>query len=236
LTKEFLERNSEEKNWKTRINTDDIDISDTLLSLLETGGLNLEEQKEYVRSYFLTLRSRLAHPEIEEKSHRVCRNVAALECIGASKRIGLYSPVRNEVDPGEIFSLCKRSGKECYFPKVYGNGLVFHRVFDLDELKPGKFEIPEPDSNSPAIEPDRLDIILIPGVAFDPSGVRIGYGKGYYDRLLAEIPIHKRVALAYSFQMSDSLPHREGDVSMGMVVTELGINFCRRIEGGEYND
>jgi 5-formyltetrahydrofolate cyclo-ligase len=236
LTKEFLERNSEEKNWKTRINTDDIDISDTLLSLLETGGLNLEEQKEYVRSYFLTQRSRLAHPEIEEKSLRVCRNLAALECFRTSNRIGLYSPVRNEVDTGEIYSLSKRSGQEFYFPRIDGNDLTFHRVLDPDELKPGKFKIPEPDSNAPVFEPGKLDLILIPGVAFDPSGVRLGYGKGYYDRLLAEIPINRRVALAYSFQMSDSLPRREGDVSMGLVVTELGINFCRRIEGGEYND
>lgn len=142
----------------------------------------------------------------------------------------------NEMDTGEIFSLSKGLGKELYFPRVEGNGLAFHRVLDPDELKPGKFGIPEPDSNSPVIEPERLDLILIPGVAFDLSGTRLGYGKGYYDGLLAEIPINKRVAIAYSFQMSYSLPRREEDITMGLVVTELGINFCRRIEGGEYND
>jgi 5-formyltetrahydrofolate cyclo-ligase len=234
--KEFLERNSEEKNWKTRINIDDIDTSDTLLSLLEVGGLSLEKQKEYVRSYFLTLRTRLTHTNIKEKSHMVCRNLEALECFRSSKRVGLYSPVRKEVDTGEVFSLCGRLGKEVYFPRVEGDGLSFRRVSDPALLRPGKFNVPEPDSRLPGIEPGSLDILLIPGVAFDSSGMRIGYGTGYYDRLLAEVPINKRIAMAYSVQISDSLPHGKGDRSMGLVVTELGIIFCRRIEGGEYND
>jgi len=229
LTKEFLERNSEEKNWKTRINTDDLDISDTLLSLLEVGGSNLEKQKEYVRSYFLKRRFRLSNPDIVEKSRRISGNLTSLERFIRSKRVGLYFPVRNEVDTREIFSRSIGSGKEVYFPRVEGPELTFHRVSDINELKPGKFGIPEPDSSSSIIEPERLDLILIPGVAFDPSGVRLGYGKGYYDRLLARIPINKRVAVAYSFQMSGSLPHGEEDISMGLVATELGIIFCRRI-------
>jgi 5-formyltetrahydrofolate cyclo-ligase len=143
--------------------------------------------------------------------------------------VGIYFPVRNEVDTREIFSRSIVSGKEVYFPRVEGPELTFHRVLDINELKPGKFGIPEPDSSSSIIEPERLDLILIPGVAFDPSGVRLGYGKGYYDRLLARIPINKRVAVAYSFQMSGPLPHGEEDISMGLVATELGIIFCRRI-------
>lgn len=166
----------------------------------------------------------------------VCRNLEALDCFRSSKRVGLYSPVRKEVDTGEVYSLCRRLGKEVYFPRVDGDGLSFRRVSDPALLKPGKFNVPEPDSRLPGIEPGSLDILLIPGVAFDSSGVRLGYGKGYYDRLLAEIPINKRIAMGYSFQISDSLPHGKGDRSMGLVVTELGIIFCRRIKGGEYND
>jgi len=150
-----------------------------------------------------------------------------------SKRLGFYYPVRNEADTGDVFFRSLGAGKEAYFPRVDGTGLTFHRISDLKELKPGKFGIPEPDSASPGIAPDGLDLILIPGIAFDDSGVRIGYGKGYYDRLLAHIPRERRVALAYSLQIADSLPAGETDVPLGLAVTESEIIYCRIKEGGE---
>ena len=232
ITKEFLERNSEEKNWKIRINTDDVDIPDSLLSLLEAGGLNLEQQKEYVRSYFLKRRSRLSPNEIAENSRLIAENLGRLPFYIRAKRLGFYCPVRNEADTREVYRLSRDTGKEGYFPRVDGTGLTFHRVSDLNNLKPGKFGIPEPDSTLPGIAPEELDLILVPGVAFDDSGLRIGYGKGYYDRLLAHIPRDRRVALAYSFQIADALPSGETDIPMGIVVTESEIIYCRRKEGG----
>lgn len=233
IAKEFLERNSEEKNWKTRINTDDVDIPDSFLSLLEAGGLNLEQQKEYVRSYFLKRRSRLSPTEIAEKSRLIAENLERLPLYIQAKKLGFYHPVRNEADTREVFCRTQRTGKETYFPRVEGTGLTFHRISDLNELTPGKFGIPEPDSTLPRIAPEDLDLILIPGVAFDDSGVRIGYGKGYYDRLLAHIPRERRAALAYSLQISDSLPSGETDVPLGLVVTESEIIYCRIKEGGK---
>jgi len=240
LAKEFLERNSEEKNWKTRINTDDVDIPDSFLSLLEAGGLHLEQQKEYVRSYFLKRRFRLSDTEIAEKSRLITYNLSRLGLFIRAKRVGFYYPVRNEADTREIFSRSLGLGKEVYFPRVSGTGLTFHRILDLNELKPGKFGIPEPDSSSSSIAPEDLDLILIPGIAFDGSGARLGYGKGYYDRLLVNVPLNRRAALAYSLQMSDSLPCGETDLSAGLVVTESGIIFCgikgRIKEGGKQHD
>jgi 5-formyltetrahydrofolate cyclo-ligase len=230
LTKGFLERISEEKNWKTRINTDDVDIPDSFLSLLEAGGLNLEQQKEYARSYFLTRRTRLSNIEVAEKSSRITDNLARLGLYSRARRVGFYYPVRNEADTRGIFSLCLGSGKEAYFPRVSGHGLIFHRILSLNEFKPGKFGIPEPDSSSPGIAPEDLDLVLVPGIAFDDSGARLGYGKGYYDRLLVDVPLNLRVALAYSLQVSDSLPSGETDLRAGLVVTESGIIFCRKKE------
>jgi 5-formyltetrahydrofolate cyclo-ligase len=229
--KGFLERISEEKNWKTRINTDDVYIPDSFLSLLEAGGLSLEQQKEYARSYFLKRRSRLSNTEKAEKSRRISDNLARLGVFLRAKRVGFYYPVRNEVDTKEIFSRSLESGKEAYFPRVGGQGLTFHRISELSRLRSGKFGIPEPDSSLPGIWPGDLDLVLIPGIAFDGSGTRIGYGKGYYDRLLVDVPLNRRVALAYSHQISDSLPVGETDASLGLVVTESGIIFCRIKDG-----
>lgn len=142
--------------------------------------------------------------------------------------MGFYYPVRNEADTREIFSRSAGSGKEAYFPRVSGTMLTFHRILDLDELKPGKFGIPEPDSSSPCVSPGDLDLVLVPGVAFDYSGARIGYGKGYYDRLLANVPLDRRAGLAYSLQMSDSLPSVESDTPLGLLVTESGVIFCEK--------
>jgi len=150
-----------------------------------------------------------------------------------ARRLGFYHPVRNEVDARDVFSRYRETGREAYFPRVDGTGLTFHRILDLNELKPGKFGIPEPCSTTPGIAPEDLDLILVPGIAFDDSGARIGYGKGYYDRLLVHIPRERRVALAYSLQISDSLPCGGTDVSLGIVVTESEIIYCRIKEGGK---
>ena len=97
-----------------------LNIPDSFLSLLEAGGLNLEKHKEYVRSYFLKRRSRLSNADIEKKSRLISANLGRLESFVRAKRIGLYCPVRNEVDTGYIYFPSPESGKEAYFPRVNG--------------------------------------------------------------------------------------------------------------------
>jgi len=80
----------------------------------------------------------------------------------------------------------------------------------------------EPSSNSPSLEPKHLDIAIIPGVAFDIRGMRLGYGKGYYDRLIKNLHCPK-IALAYEFQIVDNIPEEEHDHLMNKIVTEKRI-------------
>ena len=149
-----------------------------------------------------------------------------------SKKIGLYSSVKNEVRTDSIFFWAVESGKEVYFPKVTGSSLSFHRVGDLEELTPGKFGIPEPDGDAPTVEPQELDLLIVPGVAFDGCGVRIGHGKGYYDRFMSDVPRSKRVGILYKLQLQKSIPSEGHDVGLGLLVHELGIIFCRSNTGG----
>lgn len=102
----------------------------------------------------------------------------------------------------------------------------------LEQLQAGRFGIPEPGSDSLSIEPDKLDLVIVPGVAFDSGGRRIGYGKGYYDRYLPKVPTQKRIALAFGVQMVERIPAGERDQGVGLVVTEFGIIFCRILKGG----
>lgn len=226
-TKAFLEKDSEEKNWKTRINTDDFKKVKELHSVPEAGGLNLSKEKDSVRSFVLDLRLNSRREDLALKSGSIFRRLTALECYRAAVRVALYFPVRNEVDTSAIFSDITASGKEAYFPVAREGNLVFRRVSDLAQLSPGAYGIPEPPVSATAADVRELDLILVPGVAFDVSGNRIGYGKGYYDRALSAVPRGKRIALAYGFQVLKSVPRGEHDLDCGMVITESGVFIAR---------
>ena len=98
-----------------------------------------------------------------------------------------------------------RDGKRVAVPKVIGDEMVFIYIEDLSGIEDGYCGIPEPVEDGPVAE-DPTALVLMPGLAFDPQGHRIGYGGGFYDRFLASEPQHPTLALCYDFQM---LPHLE---------------------------
>ena len=132
-----------------------------------------------------------------------------------------------------IFDKAIEDGKEVYFPKVMGNSLSFHRVRDLGELRPGQYGIPEPPSGASSIEARDLDLLLVPGVAFDQKGARLGYGGGYYDRIAGDVEPGRRVGILYKFQLQKSIPTECHDIEVGTLVHEQGIVFCSGKSGGD---
>jgi len=137
------------------------------------------------------------------------------------KNIMLYYPTKNEVNTLKIISDLLPT-KNIYLPKIKGSEIAIRQIKNLEELSKGKYEIMEPSSNSPSLEPKHLDIAIIPGVAFDIRGMRLGYGKGYYDRLIKNLHCPK-IALAYEFQIVDNIPEEEHDHLMNKIVTEKRI-------------
>ena len=140
----------------------------------------------------------------------------------ASRRLSLYSPFENEVLTDEIFARASSDGKEVCYPKVLKGKrhLEFFRVKALGELKPGAYEIKEPEKRDEEIDPAGLDLIVVPGVAFDSRGGRIGYGKGYYDRALKGFT-GVVAALAYEFQvLKEDLPLVGHDQAVSVIFTE----------------
>ena len=180
----------------------------------------------------LVERSALSLSGVLEMSRLIYLNLISSDFYESSRKIGLYSPIGNEVRTDSIFFHAIRSGKEVYFPRVTGSSLSFRKVSSMGELTPGGFGVPEPGSEAPSVEPRELDLIIVPGVAFDLSGARLGYGKGFYDRYLEGVPLSKRVGITYKFLLQKSIPTRAHDKRVGALVHEQGIVFCSSKLGG----
>lgn len=134
----------------------------------------------------------------------------------------------SEIDTGGILSEALRRGKKVYVPKVEGEELVFYRIESLEELAPGYKGIPEPEGDTKRYvypgEPqgtvkDRV-LLLMPGVAFDPYGGRMGYGRGFYDRFLADKEALRLASIAVGFrcQMVERVPMEEHDIRPYQVI------------------
>ena len=108
-------------------------------------------------------------------------------------------------------------GKQVAVPKVYGDEMRFILLPDLDRVARGYSGIPEPIDDGPVAD-DPTALVLMPGLAFDKDGRRIGYGGGFYDKFLTAEPAHPTVALCYDFQIVPHIPAEEFDVPVGRVL------------------
>ena len=110
-----------------------------------------------------------------------------------------------------------KDGKQVAVPKVYGDEMKFILMEDLSTVEKGYAGIPEPVADEP-VACDETALVLMPGLAFDPQGHRIGYGGGFYDKFLAREPNHPTLALCYDFQMLQQLETEEFDIPVDLVL------------------
>jgi len=131
-----------------------------------------------------------------------------------------YLSFNQEVRTNPIIQRAWADGKRVAVPKVVGDEMVFIRIDSFEGLAPqGAFHIMEPIEDGP-VAGDEKALILMPGLAFDPEGHRVGYGGGYYDRFLEKEPDHPLVALCYDFQLYDRLEVEAHDVPVDVVLTD----------------
>lgn len=211
------------------LNSGDFKKPASSLSTFGVKGFKVFKEKRKVRIDLLERRSRLTFEDVNKNSKKSTENLLGLTHFKKAQRIALYFPIKNEVRTERIFEKAKECGKELYFPRVVDGLLEFHKVEDLGELRPGRFGIPEPSRDATKIHVNDLDMIVVPGVAFDLWGRRLGYGKGYYDRSLIDVNKERLVGLAYGFQILTWIPTELGDKRVGLIITEKGIIFT---EGG----
>jgi 5-formyltetrahydrofolate cyclo-ligase len=167
------------------------------------------------------LARRISHKNAEEDSKKIAQKLVDLLQLKKAKNILLYYPHKNEVDTRFIIDRLLRSEKiNLFLPKVKGKDLIPVRLKDLHSLKKGYAGIMEPEGE--AVTPEEIDVVVVPAVAFDTKGHRLGYGKGYYDRFLKKTDALK-VGVAYDFQIVDRLPYEPHDVPVDLIVTPTRI-------------
>ena len=161
-----------------------------------------------------TIRERkraMTEEEIVSRSEKLGVLFAQSEAYKAAKTIYGYLPYNQEVRTVPMLEQALRDGKRVAVPKVYGDELKFLYLDDLTKVSKGYAGIPEPIADEPVAD-DKTALVLMPGLAFDPAGHRIGYGGGFYDKFLAAEPNHPTLALCYEFQMLPELHTEEHDI------------------------
>lgn len=178
--------------------------------------------KRSLRSQLLAYRLALSHAEWLESSRYAQSNLLSLREYAEAGCIALYSAIRQEVDTAGIATAAFESGKRVLFPALCGEQMVFRMLTGPNKMQEGAFGIPEPCPTGIEHQADEADLIVVPGVAFDRSGHRIGYGKGYYDRFLQH-PGKKAclVGLCHDFQLLDGAISVDAhDIQMDIIVTD----------------
>ena len=180
--------------------------------------------KEKLRKLILARRKGLSETDAGLSSRLIQAVFVASEEFRRSKVLGLYAPAHNEVATWAVLAAALASAKTVIYPAVAGDTLEFRRILEPDMLRKGAFGIPEPDTTCDVHDPRDADLIVIPGIAFDLTGKRIGYGKGYYDRALHHLEGQgKLVGFCYDFQLIADIAGEPHDVMMDMVITDKRV-------------
>lgn len=170
------------------------------------------EAKRILRAQKLALRNSLSVEEADHRSIPIIERVLASKPWQAASTIGLYAAVQKEVRTAGLFYEAEREGKRIAFPRVVQDHLEFRIVKDFEALALGSFGIPEPSLRDPVLTVESLDLVLLPGIAFDASGGRLGTGAGYYDKTFPGSKRIVKAGLGYDFQYVEHLPREPWDV------------------------
>ncbi len=183
--------------------------------------------KKILRKKLLAERKKLLKKFVERASNRICAKLASSREFKAAKKILFYFPVRNEVDCMPAIERAFREGKKVFLPRIRGKEFQVVGVKNFGELEKmprGAFGIPEPAGRKTALE--KIGLIVVPGVAFDLQGHRLGYGKGFYDALLRRKKAGSVAAgLCYTQFLVEKLPVSKWDKRVNAIITENGVKI-----------
>ena len=183
---------------------------------------NIFQQKNDLRYFIKKKREALSVQRVNELSAAVLSKLTSLPEIQSAKSIHTYVAWQNEVRTHDFIKFCLVNGRRIIVPAVNieTHTLSHYEIHNISELSTGAFGILEPDRNiCKKAALDKIDTVIVPGLAFDRKGHRLGYGGGYYDKFLKDISATK-IALGFEFQVVDEIPTTRDDEKIDVLVTE----------------
>lgn len=194
--------------------------------------MDLAERKAWLRRMLGARRQRVDAGQVLAAGRQVADWLSADPGFAAVEDLGLYAAVEEELATRPLFELALERRKRLHLPRCRENGgLDFFEVEAWEDLRPGRYGLLEPDPSLNPTALSTLDWVVVPGVAFDGQGNRLGRGAGYYDRtftadVTGEGPL--LIGCGYAFQQIEVVPAGRLDRSMDAVVTELGLSWVPR--------
>lgn len=170
----------------------------------------------------LEKRNALDAKEVARRSKRVQEFLLNTKEFKSARVVGAYHAFGSEVKTDLIIDQARALGKKIALPSVEGDCLTFYELSSGTYLVKGRYGIMEPLPYGPV---DSIDLLVVPGIAFDKMGYRLGYGKGYYDKFLAKKKVAS-IGLGYSFQILKKLPKGKYDKKVDAIATEDGVHYA----------
>ena len=184
-------------------------------------------EKQMLRTSLRALTQSLPDAYIERSDRGIRETLLSLPQWNGARAVFIYAGIGREVDTGRIIRAALDAGKTVALPRcLTGGKMEALMITSLDALKPGRFGIPEPDASSRILRPQAVELAVVPCVAADRQGYRLGYGGGYYDRYLEGLSL-KTVCLCRERLLQEFLPHDDFDRPVNIVVTEDNEIVCR---------
>ena len=180
----------------------------------------IKQEKDRLRQELRLLTRSLPDDYIEYSDREIEQKVLALDEWKQARKVCVYVSVGREPQTRGLIRAALDAGKTVAIPRTLGLGIMTaHVITSLDGLQPGPFGIPEPDGTSPMLLPETIDLMIVPCIAADRRGYRLGHGGGYYDRYLVQTRCPS-VCLCRGRLLQTEIPHNSKDISIENVISE----------------
>lgn len=182
-------------------------------------------EKKSLRNLLLEKRDNTSFDLMKIASGKISKKLKKIKIFRDAQKIGAYYPIGSEILTQDIIQGLLSGGREVFLPRVSGENMEFKKIMDFSSLENGSFEIMEPKIE--CTTENSLDVILVPTVGITPKGVRLGYGRGFYDRFLS-VNKTSTISLTLEKQVVKNIPKSDHDILIDWVVTEDRIIDTQR--------
>ena len=190
----------------------------------EEGSLEVRAWvKQKLRRQMQTVRNALPKEAQSRRSTQIADRILLLQEFMDANTVTGFSPLGSEVKTQAVLKEAFATGKCVALPRTCSDGIKMHIIQPHTKLVKGMFGVDEPPPNQPVVKPEEVNFVLVPALAVDPRGHRIGYGKGYYDRLLPMLLNACTCITVYDFQLVTEVPQMPSDIHADIVVTDQRV-------------